>query len=291
MKFFLAGLGNFYPGWKLVEEAVPAADEIGFYGIVMPDHFMWDWRDMQNRNSTVDTWTAFSYLAAKTRHLMLATLVTPIPFRPPGILAKIVSTLDVLSSGRTILGVGAGWSQTEFEGFSEWSDPKTRVDKTEEGVELIKKLWTENKVDFQGKFYTAKGAVVEPKPVQKPHPPLLFGGVGPRMLRMARRHADFCYIPPWTKMPFATAKSMVEKSARRAGRSNKIVFGRGTPTIRGETLSMKTLAEDIEKANADGCQFYLAAFPQDDYLPMMKQFSREILPSFATQTRLVAGTP
>ena len=123
--------------------------------------------------------------------MRIGTLVTPIPFRPPGILAKIVSTLDVISSGRAILGVGAGWSQTEFEGYSEWTDGKTRVDKTEEGVQLILKLWQEAKVEFQGKFYKAKGAILDPKPVQKPHPPLLFGGVSPRTLRLAgqiRRH-------------------------------------------------------------------------------------------------------
>ncbi len=71
---------------------------------------------------------------------MLGTLVTPIPFRPPGILAKMVATLDAISSGRAILGVGAGWSQTEFQGYSEWNDAKTRVDKTERGVQLILKL-------------------------------------------------------------------------------------------------------------------------------------------------------
>src|SRR5437773_11326064 len=104
-------------------------------------------------------------------------------------LAKIVSTLDLLSNGRTILGVGAGWSQTEFEGYSEWSSNKIRVDKTREGLDLILKLWTQEKVDFKGKLYQAKGAVLDPKPVQKPHPPLLFSGIGHRMLRMTVEHA------------------------------------------------------------------------------------------------------
>ncbi len=147
---------------------------------------------------TLDTWTVLSYLAAKTRRLMLGTLVTPVPFRPPGILAKMVATLDVITSGRAILGVGAGWSQTEFQGYSEWTDGKTRVDKTEEGVQLILKLWHEDKVDFHGRYYKAQGAVLEPKPVQKPHPPLLFGGSSPRMLRLAGRVLlTYRRVPLW----------------------------------------------------------------------------------------------
>src|SRR5437867_12972232 len=107
--------------------------------------------------------TALTYLAAKTEKIRLGTLVTPIPFRPPGMLAKTVSTLDLLSNGRTTLGVGAGWSQTEFEGYSEWNPNKIRLDKTREGVELILKLWTQEKVVVNGKFYHANGAVLDLK--------------------------------------------------------------------------------------------------------------------------------
>jgi alkanesulfonate monooxygenase SsuD/methylene tetrahydromethanopterin reductase-like flavin-dependent oxidoreductase (luciferase family) len=289
MKFFIAGIGNFYKQWSLAEEVVPLADDLGYDGVVMPDHFMWDWREMPDRNSTLDTWTAFSYLAAKTSRVKFATLVTPIPFRPPGILAKMVATLDVISKGRAILGVGAGWSQSEFDGYSEWNDSKTRVDKTEEGVQLIRRLWTEDKVDFKGRFYKAKGAVIEPKPVQKPHPPLLFGGVSPRMLRMAGRYADMCYIPPWVKSSFIDAKSMVENAARKAGRSKKIAFGAGAPTLFGGKFDIKTLAKDVETAIGNGCAFYVAAFPHENYAVTMKQFSKEIVPRFESQTQLVTG--
>ena len=76
-------------------------------------------------------------------------------------LAKMVATMDVLSSGRAILGVGAGWSQTEFEGYSTWDDSKTRVDKTQEGVELILQLWHQSQVEFKGKYYHVKGAILD----------------------------------------------------------------------------------------------------------------------------------
>jgi len=280
MKFLIAGLGNFYRAWKLLEHVVPVADELGFYGLLIPDHFMWDWKDMPDRNSTLDAWTALSYLAAKTKKLKLGTLVTPIPFRPPGILAKIVATLDVISSGRAMLGVGAGWSQTEFDGYSEWTDSKTRVDKTEEGVQLILKLWKEASVDFHGKFYNAKKAVLDPKPVQKPHPPLLFGGVNPRMLRLAGKYGDMCFIPPWVQTPFTKAKSIVDMEAKSAGRQHKLEYGAGSPMIRG-AFDMKTLEKSIQTAVDDGCRFYVTPFPQDDYVAKMREFARDVMPSFA----------
>src|SRR2546430_5068773 len=156
MQFIVAGGLNMFANWKQVQTAAIEADQLGYWGFVLPDHYMWG--PDRGGDSTLETWTALTYLASKTEKIRLGTLATPIPFRPPGMLAKTVSTLDLLSNGRTILGVGAGWSQTEFEGYSEWSSNKIRVDKTREGLDLILKLWTQEKVDFKGKFYHAKGA-------------------------------------------------------------------------------------------------------------------------------------
>ncbi len=174
-----------FANWKQIQTAAIESDQLGYWGFVLPDHYMWG--PERGGDSTFETWTALTYLAAKTEKIRLGTLVTPIPFRPPGMLAKIVSTLDLLSNGRTILGVGAGWSQTEFEGYSEWNSNKIRVDKTREGVDLILKLWTQEKVDFKGIFYHANGAVLDPKPFQKPHPPLLFAGIWSTNAQNGRR--------------------------------------------------------------------------------------------------------
>ena len=104
----------------------------------------------------------------------------------------MISTLDVLSNGRVLLGVGAGWSQTEFEGYSEWNEPKVRVDKTKEGLELILKLWTEDEITFHGKYYQTKRAMLEPKPIKKPHPTLFISGRprSYRMLKLAGKRAE-----------------------------------------------------------------------------------------------------
>src|SRR5215472_5257134 len=164
MKFVLTGLGNWASNWKLVQAGVKAAEEAGFWGAVFPDQYMWDPSDLgvdspEQIDSTLEAWVQLTHLAAITNRLRLGTWVTPIPLRPPGILAKTVSTLDVISGGRVLLGVGAGITQRMFEAYSVWDSPKDRVDKTREGVELILKLWTLNNVTYQGRYYRAKGAV------------------------------------------------------------------------------------------------------------------------------------
>jgi len=264
----------------MIREVVTEAERLGYWGLLMPDHYMWG-PQRPLGDSTLETWTTLTYLAARTEKIRLGTLVTPIPLRPPGILAKEVSTLDLLSGGRTILGVGAGWSQTEFEGYSEWDEPKVRVDKTLEGVELILKLWTtDGKVNYEGRHYRAKDAVLEPKPLQRPHPALLFGGVGSRMLRMAGAYADICIIPPWREGGFASAKEIVTDSAKRYSRdASRISFGQLSFGL-GEKYDRSKLAEKVSRASQEGCDCFVVRFADAEYLESMKDFARNVIPSF-----------
>jgi len=281
LRFILSGLGNWYSGWSLTDQAVQLADNLGFWGAVIPDHYMWaEAYGQPQKDSTLESWIALTYIAAKTQNIKLGTIVTPIPFRPPAILAKMVATMDVLSSGRAILGVGAGWSQTEFEGYSTWDDPKTRVDKTREGVELILQLWQKPEVDFKGKYYQAKGAILDPKPVQKPHPPLMFGGVGTRMLRLAGQYSDICHIPPWIHVSMEKARSIVKQEARRFHREDKIAFAAGSVANRDQKFDLKSVEQDVEKAAKDGALYYIAPLQRTGYLDNLKEFAKNILPSY-----------
>ncbi len=276
MKFILQA-GNWYHDWKIIETAVPEADRLGFWGFVMPDHYMWG--EDRGGNSTLETWIALTYLAAKTGQLHLGTLVTPVPFRPPGMLAKEVTTLDVLSGGRALLGVGAGWSETEFQGYSVWDAPKVRVDKTQEALQLIWKLWSsKEKVDWKGKYYSASGAVLEPKPVQNPHPPLLFGGPGKRMLKMAGKYADICLIPSWTQIGRQEAKQIVLDAAREKSRENKIAFA-GLSFFR-DKYDRNEASKMVSAAKDEGCEYYVAGFPRSSYSEAMRDFAGQIMPSF-----------
>jgi len=282
LRFILSGLGNWYSGWNLTDQAVQMADKLGFWGAVIPDHYMWaEAYGQPQKASTMESWIALTYLAAKTQNIKLGTIVTPIPFRPPAMLAKMVSTMDVLSSGRAVLGVGAGWSQTEFEGYSTWDDPKTRVDKTQEGVELILQLWQKPQVDFKGKYYHAKGAILDPKPVQKPHPPLMFGGVGTRMLRLAGQYSDICHIPPWVHVSMEKARSIVKQEARRFHREDKIAFAAGSVANRDQKFALKSVEQDVEKAAKDGALYYIAPLQRTGYLDNLKEFAKNIIPSYS----------
>lgn len=285
MKFILAGLGNLFKNTESIVSSIIEADNLMFDGAVMPDHYMWGTRNWGKRPDdyiTLETWITLTYLAAKTENIKLGTLVTPIPFRPPSILAKMLSTLDVLSNGRVVLGIGAGWSREEFEGYSEWDEPKIRVDKTHEGLELMINLWTQNEVTHNGKYYRVKAAVLEPKPVQKPYPQLLFGGTGNRMLKLAGKYADICFIPPFSQTPnfFEKGKAIVLKAAERANRKVKIEFMAGFMGSR-EPFSIQRSFERIEAALKIGASYFLISFPQNESLHhAMKEFAKEVIPSY-----------
>jgi len=278
LKFILAGLGNWYAGLNLVKSTIPVAERLGFWGVGLPDHYMWGTK--MGGESTLDSWVLLTYLASRTESLRLGTLVTPIPLRPPSILAKVVSTLDLLSGGRVFLGVGSGWSKVEFEGYSEWDESRVRVDKTEEGLQLILKLWITKKVTFHGKYYHAKNAVLEPKPFQNPHPQLLFAGFKSRMLRLAGRYGNICYIPPIADVNFLEGKQIVLGEARRFKRKKEISFADGIWF--DSNYDPKLYANRIELARQRGCDYFVVPFRRDQkFLNSMKDFGKNVLPSFS----------
>jgi alkanesulfonate monooxygenase SsuD/methylene tetrahydromethanopterin reductase-like flavin-dependent oxidoreductase (luciferase family) len=267
-------LGNLSSELLLNLEAIRRADGLGVDGFVLPDHY-----SSPQGNETLEAWVTLAYFAATTDRIRLGTLVTPIPLRPPQLLAKMVSTVDVLSKGRSFLGVGAGWSKEEFEGYSQWDEPTIRVEKVNEGVVLIKKLWTEPAVNFEGKYYRVKGAVLLPKPIQKPHPPLLFGGKGIKMLKLAGKYADICFISEENPKKFLVAKNKVVKAANEHKRSSPPSFA---CAIGVRTLEQKDdFVLKIEKAIDLGVSYVVTGVEREqDYLKFIKFLAKEIMPSF-----------
>jgi alkanesulfonate monooxygenase SsuD/methylene tetrahydromethanopterin reductase-like flavin-dependent oxidoreductase (luciferase family) len=285
MKFMLGGLGNWFNDFELVKSAILEADKLGYDGALMPDHYQWGQMghgpmSRSDADVTMETWITLAYLAAKTEQIHLGTMVTPIPFRPPGLLAKMISTLDVLSNGRVIAGIGAGWSQVEFEGYSVWNKSKMRVDKTYEGLKLMLELWTKDKVDFDGEFYNAKGAVLEPKPVQKPYPKLLFGSQGTRMLELSGTYGDIIYLPPFGNYNPVEAKKTVIQAAERANRVDKISFMGGS--MMGQRITdMTEFMKAIESAKDAGDKYYVVTQPRDEpSLDTIRNFAKDVMPSF-----------
>lgn len=284
---FLLKLDNRFSEGKWLKEVVVEADRLGFYGFLMSDHYMWQTREARDI-TTLETWITLTYLAGVTDQIRLGTQFSPIPFRPPGIFAKMLSTLDVLSDGRVLLGVGAGWSEAEFKGFSQWGSPKFRVDKTIEGLELMLRLWTQDEVTFNGRYYKVERAVIEPKPVQKPNPLLFVSGRARsyRMLGLAGRSGDIFNVTSRTAMGEETGQEEVLKGrdfvyevSRKANRSDKPAYAM---SLRGDKYSPERYIESIESAIELDAKYLVTYFPRDHkYLEYVKNFATDIMPSFA----------
>lgn len=171
-------------------ELAQAAESAGFESFVRSDHWLsleGDWHA-----HATDAWTTLGGLARETGKIRLGTMVTPITFRSPIALAKAVNTVDEMSGGRIELGIGAGWFAPEHERFGITFPPLgQRYDMLEEQLQVLMGLWSRPSFDFEGRYYRLRDAVCEPKPVQKPHPPVVLGGGGkPRLLSLTARFGD-----------------------------------------------------------------------------------------------------
>src|SRR5215469_9310724 len=177
-------------------DAIPQIEHAWLYDHLMPI-------GGDPRGPTFEGWTLLSALAAQTQRLRLGLLVTSNRFRPPAILAKIAATVDIVSGGRLDLGIGAGsrpsipWARREYEAHGlPYDDFAHSVGSLAEACTVIRRLWTEDKpFDFDGSYVHLTGAFGNPKPVQRPHPPIVIGGRSTATLRVVAEHADVWNIP------------------------------------------------------------------------------------------------
>jgi F420-dependent oxidoreductase-like protein len=172
-----------------------AADELGFDSVWLDDHFYSVLRPRSEPQ--MEAWTLLTALARETRRIRVGILVTCNGYRNPALLAKMAATVDVLSGGRLIHGIGSGWFADEYQGYGyEFPDVPVRLAQLDESLRLQKLLWTSERPSFDGRFYRLQEAWCEPPPLQKPYPPILIGGGGEKvLLRLVARHADFWNCP------------------------------------------------------------------------------------------------
>ena len=197
--------GTFVPqGWKGDQNGIPVEEQwdriLGVAGLIedsgydsiwVYDHF--HTHPVVNQESTFEAWTLMAALAAATSRVRLGQMCTCALYRPPSMLAKIASSIDVISGGRLEVGIGAGWSKGEFEAYGYRYPPdRERLDMLEEAVQVLLAMWTQDEAKFSGEHYSVDGAINRPKPIQKPHPPLWIAGEGEkRTLRIVARFGDF----------------------------------------------------------------------------------------------------
>src|SRR3954469_10932379 len=176
--------------WEQWRALAATAEESGFEALFRSDHYE-SLAGSANYGS-LDAWATINALAALTTTLKLGTLVSPVTFRHPSVLARAVVTADHVSGGRVELGMGAGWHEGEHRAFGfPFESMPDRFDRLGEQVEIVPRSWGREPFDFDGRFYRLEGADPLPKPVQEPHPPLILGGgAGPRAAALAARWAD-----------------------------------------------------------------------------------------------------
>ena len=193
------------------------AEKLGYDSIWIVDHL-----SSTAKNQRYECWTTMTWIAAQTKKIRIGSLVLCPLYRHPAILAKMASTLDILSEGRLELGLGAcsrvNKSEAKPRGIK-WYGPRTRIAILEETVSILKRLWTEEKVSFTGKHYQLTDVFCEPKPVQEPHPPILIAGTGEKhTLRVVAKYADKSNFGFYPRSEFRDKLSVLEKHCRDVGR-------------------------------------------------------------------------
>lgn len=176
-----------------------SAEKLGFDSFWLMDHFHQIPPVGKQEDPMLEGWITISVLAGITSKIRLGTLVTGIIYRHPSVLAKMGATLDVLTKGRLFMGIGAGWNQEESVAYGIPFPPnKERLLRLEEAIQIIRKMWTEGEettATFNGKYYQIKNAYCNPKPIQKPSPPIMVGGSGERYtLKIVAKYADACNL-------------------------------------------------------------------------------------------------
>lgn len=189
-KMELSGLGDAQTQWQRAVDVAVLAEQLGYDSIWVYDHFHNVPRPAQE--SVFECWTVLAAMSQRTSRVRLGQMVGCNSYRNPALLAKITSTLDVISGGRLEWGIGAGWYENEYRGYGyDYPKPSDRIAQLREAVEIVRSMWTQAETTFDGKHFRTHRANCDPKPLQKPHPPIWIGGGGEQLtLRVVARLAD-----------------------------------------------------------------------------------------------------
>ena len=195
-------IGSYAPSkhgnhWDTTLAAALACEQAGLDSVWLADHFMFpDHEDPEKEVPVFDCFVALGGIAARTSRIRIGELVVGVPYRNPALLAKMLTTLDVVAHGRTIVGLGAAWHHEEFAAYG-WPFPsvRERMEMLEEAVQIVDRMMTGRPAGFAGKHYHVADAYNDPRPVQQPRPPIMIGGSGEQVtLRIVAQYADFCNV-------------------------------------------------------------------------------------------------
>jgi probable F420-dependent oxidoreductase len=262
-----------------MRRVVQSADNLNFDSVWLCDHFLTLSPDHYTTQAGVDRskeksenlranggtqrsnsipllecWTALSALSRETTRLRLGTSVLCNSYRSPAVLAKMAATLDVISDGRLELGLGAGWFKAEFEAYGfPFPGAGARIAQLEEALEIIRRMWTEDNPVFQGAHYSINGAICDPAPLQRPHPPIWIGGEGDKVHRVAAKLANGVNMRWWSPDRFKARATYLRDACKE--------FGRDPDSIRMSATLLVIVSNETQKVQEVRSQF--GAIPPD----------------------------
>jgi probable F420-dependent oxidoreductase len=256
------------------------AEELGFESIFVPEHpimpvnvsspFPQGGPIPESYSHMMDPFIALSRASAVTSKIMLGTGVCLIPERNPLVLAKVVASLDHFSNGRVLLGIGAGWAKEETELMG--GDFEHRWTQTREAVLAMKELWTKDEAEFHGKYYDFPPVLSYPKPVQKPNPPVILGGMARNVLRRVAEYGDGWIPNRVTPEEIKAGRATLDELAATAGRDPKsieiTVFGRGPD---------RDEIKGFEDAGVDRAVVRLAGTSTEDAAAQLEEMAQAVL--------------
>lgn len=240
-KMNLAMIKDPVEAYEAMTNVAKAADEDGYESIWMVDHF--HTVPTPSQEVTFETWMSLAAMARDTRRVRIGQIVTCNGYRNPALLAKMASTFDVLSHGRLNFGIGAGWYEHEYRAYGyPYPDAPERLRMLREALQVILAMWTQEEATFEGTYYQVRGAINQPKGVQKPHIPILIGGGGERVtLKLVAQYGDACNV-------LGDLETIRHKLA--VLKMHCELVGRDFATIHCTTGAVCSIAEDDETALA-----------------------------------------
>jgi probable F420-dependent oxidoreductase len=249
------------------------ADASGFYSVSINDHFFSPLGSAQVPQ--LECFSTLSAIAAVTKNVCVAPTVVANSFRTPAMLAKITSTLDHLSNGRLVLGIGSGWQRSEYDAHGyPYPSNVERLEQLHDSIKLIKAMWTQEEPAYHGRFFSVSKAYNNPRPVQKPHPPIMVGGSGSKLLEITAAEAQIAnLIPPiingkdFAQDPAAAVKFDKDNLKRRIQTLQRLAVqsGRAADAVEISGLAMVRLSHSKSEIEAAAGQTASAmGFPNEE---------------------------
>jgi F420-dependent oxidoreductase-like protein len=251
------------------------AEDAGLEGVWVFDHFKALYADP--KGPSLEAWTLLAGLARETSRIRLGTLVTGMTHRHPSVLAAEVVTVDHLSGGRVECAIGAAWNEPEHRELGiPFPSRAERMDRLEEGVQVLRLLFTEENVTFDGRFYRLEDATYRPKPVQQPHPPIWVGGEGRRRtLPIAGRYADAWHGWARDAAELAEMTAVIDAAAEGSGRDPASI-------LRASSLSISEPWDEVKRAHdwmvAGGIGYLVIEWPGEGSA-RLQEFLEQVLPT------------